>query len=45
MNKQEFVKVYKEYSTKFVKFFTYTRKEKVTDDKEKEPKPRPSTRP
>ena len=48
--KPEFVKVYKEYSTETVKFFSYIDKltlpkEKVTDDKEKGTKPRPSARP
>ena len=48
--KPEFVKVYKEYSTETVKFFSYIDKltlpkEKVTDDKKKEPRPRPETRP
>ena len=48
--KPEFVKVYKEYSTKFTKFFSYIRKEKVTDaeprpEYKKEPRPRPETRP
>ena len=44
--KPEFVKVYKEYSTETVKFFTYIRKEKVTDaEYKKEPRSRPETRP
>ena len=42
--KPEFIKVYKEYSTEFTKFFTYIRKEKVTDaeykkGKDRRPKP------
>jgi hypothetical protein len=42
--KQLYKKVYKEYSTKFIKFFTW---EKVTPDAEykKEPKRRTQTRP
>ena len=46
--KPEFVKVYKEYSTETVKFFTYIRKEKVTDAEprpEYKKEPRPETRP
>ncbi len=44
--KLEFVKVYIEYSTETVKFFTYIRKETKEDaEYKKEPKPRPSTRP
>ena len=44
--KPEFVKVYKEYSTEFTKFFTYIRKETKEDaEYKKEPKPRPETRP
>jgi hypothetical protein len=53
--KPEFVKVYKEYSTETVKFFSYIDtltlpKEKDTDaeprpEYKKEPKPRTSTRP
>ena len=44
--KPEFVKVYKEYSTETVKFFTYIRKEtKDNAEYKKEPRPRPSARP
>jgi hypothetical protein len=44
--KPEFVKVYKEYSTETVKFFTYIRKEtKDNAEYKKEPKRRPSARP
>ena len=48
---ERFKKVYKEYSTETVKFFSYidtliSPKEKVTDaEYKKEPRPRPETRP